>query len=93
MTHAEVDINGLKLLRKIVEQLTLIAQEVSRDRGAPVDRLMTTDEAASFLAVKADTLAIWRHRGTGPKYHKVGASVRYRKSDLEAFLEERRVGK
>lgn len=53
---------------------------------------VTTDEAAAYLGVEASTLAIWRCTKRYPlPYIKVGRLVRYRKSDLDAFLASRTV--
>lgn len=49
-------------------------------------RLMTPDEAAAYMSVAAKTLANWRYIGIGPPYYKIGAGVRYRRSDLDAFI-------
>ncbi len=38
-----------------------------------------------------DTLPRWRWAGIGPAYLKVGRSIKYRRADLEAFLNESRV--
>lgn len=50
--------------------------------------MLTRDEAAEFLNVKPNTLAIWLHSG---RYDlpvvKIGRSVRYRLADLEAFID------
>ena len=58
------------------------------------DRLLRTPEAAEFLGVKADTLRIWRYRGTSPPYHRLGTGrtspVGYRVTDLQEWLKERR---
>lgn len=55
-------------------------------------QLLTERQAAEVLSVAPQTLAVWRctHRH-GLPYIKVGASVRYRLSDLEQWLEERTV--
>ena len=54
----------------------------------------TTDEvydeggAAEFLGTSKKTVQDWRYRGLGPRYLKYGpgkSSVRYLRSDLEAF--------
>lgn len=37
------------------------------------------------------TLARWRHEGTGPRYCRSGALVRYKGADVLAWLEARRV--
>ena len=49
---------------------------------------LTTEEAAPFLGIKPSTLEVWRCRGEGPTFLKIGRSVRYRKSDLLDFLEK-----
>ena len=58
----------------------------------PANRLLTTNEAAQILGVKPQTLAYWRcvKRYALP-YVKVGKNCRYKRSDIEAFIESRRV--
>jgi excisionase family DNA binding protein len=56
--------------------------------------LLTPTEAADYVAMKVETLAVWRCTGRhGLPYIKVGAAIRYRRSDLDAWLESRTVGK
>ena len=50
--------------------------------------LLTERQAAEFLTVRVKTLQAWRVRGRGPKFIKLGGSVRYRREDLEQFLDE-----
>lgn len=53
---------------------------------------MTPEQAAAYLGVTAGTLAVWRcTRKHALPYLKVGARVRYRKVDLDTWLEQRRV--
>jgi excisionase family DNA binding protein len=47
--------------------------------------LLTTAEAAGRLGLSPRTLEKWRSNGNGPRYRKLGAAVRYRVADLEAF--------
>lgn len=47
------------------------------------------EEAAAFLQVKPSTLQQWRWSGRGPLFVKVGRLVRYRRADLEAFMQGR----
>jgi excisionase family DNA binding protein len=55
--------------------------------------LLTRQQAADFLGVKPQTLAAWAtNRRYSLAYTKVGSLVRYRRCDLEKFLETRTVG-
>lgn len=59
----------------------------------PAD-LLDENEAATTLNVAVQTLRNWRWKGEGPRYVKVGARlVRYRRSDLAAFVEAGSTGK
>lgn len=52
----------------------------------------TRKEAAEYLGVKAHTLDVWACTGRyNLKYIKVGRLVRYRKEDLDEFLDKRTV--
>lgn len=48
--------------------------------------VMTTMQAADYLQVSKQKLEIDRHKGKGPAFCKIGRIVRYRKSDLDAYL-------
>ena len=37
------------------------------------------------------SLAIQRHKGIGPPFHKLGSRVYYKGSDLEAWVSDRRI--
>jgi len=50
---------------------------------------ITTPQAAEYLGMKPQTLEAWRCRGGGPKFAKLGRAVRYRQSDLDAWIESR----
>lgn len=50
-------------------------------------QLLDTQQTAALLCVEPDTLSHWRYRGGGPKFVKIGRSVRYRRMDLETFIE------
>lgn len=48
---------------------------------------LSTKQAADYLGVSPRTLEMWRHRGTGPAYFKVGRfRVVYSREELDAFL-------
>ncbi len=46
------------------------------------------EPAAAYLGMKVSTLRQWRFLSRGPRYLKIGRSVRYRQEDLDAFLEK-----
>lgn len=53
-----------------------------------MDELFTAEEAAEKIRSNAATLAYWRHIGKGPKWGKIGRRVVYRRSDVEAWIDE-----
>ena len=53
-----------------------------------MNNLVATPEAAQYLGgLKPNTLEGWRIQGIGPRFIKVGRHVRYRITDLDAYLE------
>jgi predicted DNA-binding transcriptional regulator AlpA len=52
------------------------------------DALLTDADLARRLQVDQRTLARWRALGTGPKYVRLGRTVRYAVEDLQAWLDE-----
>ncbi|WP_332702791.1 helix-turn-helix domain-containing protein [Devosia sp.] len=58
--------------------------------AAPTTPFLSCEEAAEYLQVSVRTLDVWRCTRRYPiPYVKVGARVRYRKTDLDAWLESR----
>lgn len=51
------------------------------------NEIMTLQEAAAYLKVPVATLYAWRTQGTGPRGARVGRYVRYRRSDVDAWLD------
>jgi excisionase family DNA binding protein len=51
--------------------------------------LMTPREVADFLGLPIATLQTWRAKRSGPRGYRVGKHVRYRREDVEAWLEKR----
>ena len=50
------------------------------------DRLLQPEEVAKLLCVTLAALSIMRVRKTGPAYIKIGSRVKYRASDVQAFI-------
>ncbi|MEO0871716.1 MAG: helix-turn-helix domain-containing protein [Pseudomonadota bacterium] len=53
---------------------------------------LTVVEAASYLGLAVSTLNKWRVYGGGPRFMRLGRAIRYRQSELDAFLSEQTVG-
>lgn len=51
--------------------------------------ILNTREAAQYVRLGKPTLERFRITGDGPPYCKLGGAVRYRRADLDAWLESR----
>jgi predicted DNA-binding transcriptional regulator AlpA len=60
----------------------------ANDRRWQPDPLLTVDEVAIWIRKPKATLYAWRSRGLGPRGIRLGNSLRYRRSDVEAWLDE-----
>ena len=79
------------MIRKVPKQNAPVQGE-PKTPPEPADpqALLTPDQAASRLGVKAAVLERWRGTGDGPKYIRLSKkSLRYRPADLDAFIESR----
>ena len=53
---------------------------------ADTTRALTEREVAELLGLSVATLRAWRHRGKGPRFLRLGRSVRYLPSDVADFV-------
>lgn len=54
---------------------------------------LTTKQTAAYMGISRQRLEIWRCRGGGPPFIKVsGRLIRYRRVDVDAWLEQFRQG-
>lgn len=51
------------------------------------DALMAVPAVADHLGIPQQTLYIWRTQGKGPRAIKVGRHLRYRRSEIERWLD------
>ncbi|MET4618678.1 putative DNA-binding transcriptional regulator AlpA [Arthrobacter sp. 2762] len=51
-------------------------------------KLRNTKETADYLGITDKSLVQKRYMGTGPKFIKMGRTVRYRQADIDAWLDE-----
>lgn len=54
------------------------------------DTFYSADEVAALTGMSKANLALWRTKGVGPTYSKLGRSVWYRGADLLSFIEKGR---
>ncbi len=53
----------------------------------PAQKYLNTKQAARYLGLSTQYLEIARHKGDGPPYLKMSKAVRYKRSDLDAWME------
>ena len=51
------------------------------------DEFLDPQGLADFFGIPVRTVYAWRTRGEGPRAHKIGRHVRYRRDDVEDWLE------
>ena len=60
---------------------------MSRTDSASDSPMISTREAAKITGLSHRTLEKKRRHGTGPRFCRLGGAVRYRRSDVEAWIE------
>jgi excisionase family DNA binding protein len=61
--------------------------------GVDRERLLTTRELAEFLGVIPETVLRWVRRGQLPAIKLPSGAIRFRESDVDAWLEARSTSK
>ena len=56
-------------------------------RPATSDRLLSAEDVAAYLQVPLKTLYQWRLKGTGPRGLRVGRHLRYRRDEVDGWLD------
>jgi excisionase family DNA binding protein len=56
-------------------------------RDVDENLFLSPEDLATELGLPVGTVYSWRYRGLGPRGFKVGRHVRFRRSDVEAWLE------
>jgi len=83
----EVSIEELdQLIQKSVAAAINASGAQKTDDG---DELLTVAEAAEFLKCTKVSIHVWK-RDKGLKFHKIGRSTRFKKSELLEFLTRRK---
>lgn len=50
-------------------------------------QLLTAEELAEYVQLPVSSVNKWRREGKGPAYARLGRHVRYRREDVDAWLE------
>lgn len=61
-------------------------------QSSPIETLLNENDVARITGLSVASVRRWRLLKQGPKYIKIGTSVRYRPADLGAFLQSRPTG-
>ena len=61
--------------------------------GTTDEQLLDLDWLSGYLGIPQHSLYNWRQRGEGPPAYRIGKHLRYRRGDVEAWLDSRRDGK
>ena len=66
----------------------MIAEPTSPGGTGPTRRptALTERQVAEQLGLSVATLRAWRHRGKGPRFLRLGRSVRYLPADVDEFV-------
>lgn len=72
------------------DAVTTAPQDVTklRETEIPEQEYYNTVQSAAYLGFSKQRLDIWRCYGGGPKFVKLAQAVRYKRSDLDAFMAE-----
>jgi len=63
-------------------------QDIGKNNAtSPIERLLREQEVAEIYNVGLSTVQQWRLKGIGPRYLKLGKSVRYRQADILADIQ------
>jgi excisionase family DNA binding protein len=79
-----------RMVRAAIREELANAQPIPERRDV---EWMTEARVAASLGISKVTLYSWRARAKGPRFTKIGRLVRYRSSDVDAWLEEQRSGR
>ena len=69
-------------MQEVIEKLDRIEAAIA----APRREYLPVEGAAAFLGLSKQQLDLWRMKGGGPAFHKVGRKVLYAVADLREFM-------
>ena len=75
------------LARTTLRDFAIVVNTNRNRKVLTVDGLLSPQQLADYLGVPVRTVYAWNHQATGPTPLRVGRHVRYRREDVEAWLE------
>ena len=80
-----------RIVKRVVANAKNSTSHPDSRPGASGSEMFTTPEAAAYIKMAVQTMERFRLTGEGPIFAKLGGSVRYRRCDLDAWIESRLV--
>lgn len=86
-----LDLSFTEQLRNVVREEVRNALRDDAFRSAAAEEVfLTAQEVSDLYQISLYSLSRWRSEGIGPRYHRLGRNVRYKRSDIAAWLENNR---
>jgi excisionase family DNA binding protein len=76
------------LKRSGIEPHDMMGDKMAAPRLLNPQDFLTPEDLAELVRVPPKTIYQWNYRGTGPRFAKIGRHVRYRRADVEAWIEQ-----
>ena len=73
-------------LEQSIHEIKESISQIAKSSPAKHDKLLSEKEVAPIIGMSTSFLQHDRQRGGGIPFIKIGNSVRYRKSDIDAYL-------
>ena len=87
LVHSEHSLTDFSIPRYSVS-----VRRINRDHGGyKMREVLDLIGASKYLSVSVATLRAWKRQGRGPTYFRAGKLVRYRRVDLDAWIQRHSV--
>lgn len=87
---AELNINTEELVREISHEVVKAIRPLLSGRAEDDDAILDVDGLAEYLIVKPNWICQQTHINTIP-HHKLGSQLRFRKRDIDKWLDTHKV--
>lgn len=58
-----------------------------KQNNIQIDPMMDVHALAEYLGVAEGTILLWRKKGKAPRAYRLGRALRWRKSEVDAWLD------